>query len=99
MKTSNPAARIRELNDAFRKTFAGGKMVMTASVAALPEMVKASALTKLPEFNDFAPENDPHGEHDFLSFEHCDHFSVQRRRNRYLNTYSAVALQASVSRI
>src|SRR6202022_315545 len=63
--------RIRELNDAFRKTFAGGKMVMTASVAALPEMVKASALVKLAEFNDFTPENDPHGEHDFLSFEHC----------------------------
>jgi hypothetical protein len=29
----NSAARIRELNDAFRKTFAGGKMVMSASVA------------------------------------------------------------------
>ena len=72
MKTSNPAARIRELNDAFRKTFAGGKMVMTASVAALPEMVKASALVKVAEFNDFTPENDPHGEHDFLSFEHCN---------------------------
>lgn len=64
-------ARIRELNDACRKTFAGGTMVMTASVAALPEMVKASALVKLAEFDDFAPENDPHGEHDFLSFEHC----------------------------
>jgi len=24
------------------------------------------------EFNDFTPENDPHGEHDFLSFEHCN---------------------------
>jgi hypothetical protein len=70
--THNPAARIRDLNDAFRKTFAGGKMVMTASVAALPEMVKASALVKLAEFNDFTPENDPHGEHDFLSFEHCN---------------------------
>ena len=31
-------ARIRELNDAFRKTFAGGKMVMSASVAALPDI-------------------------------------------------------------
>ena len=30
------AARIRELNDAFRKTFTGGKVVMTASVAELP---------------------------------------------------------------
>ena len=61
-------ARIRELNDAFRKTFAGGKMVMSASVAALPEMVRASALIKVAEFTDFTQQNDPHGEHDFLSF-------------------------------
>lgn len=64
--------RIRELNDSFRKTFAGGKMMMTASVAALPEMVKASALLKVAEFNNFTSENDPHGEHDFLSFPHCN---------------------------
>ena len=62
MDTAQTRARIRDLNDAFRKTFAGGKMVMTASVAALPEMVKASALVKLAEFDDFTPENDPHGE-------------------------------------
>ena len=65
-------ARIRELNDAFRKTFAAGKMVMTASVAALPEIVKSSALVKVAEFSDFTPENDPHREHDFFSFEHCN---------------------------
>jgi hypothetical protein len=44
------------LNDVFRKKFAGGKMVMTESVAALPEMIKVSALVKLAEFNDFTPE-------------------------------------------
>jgi hypothetical protein len=70
--TAEQARRIRELNDAFRKTFAGGKMVMSASVAALPEMVSASALLKVAEFTDFTPENDPHGEHDFLSFEYCN---------------------------
>jgi hypothetical protein len=64
MDTAQTRARIRDLNDAFRKTFAGGKMVMTASVAALPEMVKASALAKLAEFDDFTQENDPHGDHD-----------------------------------
>jgi phage terminase large subunit GpA-like protein len=61
--SESSVARIRELNDAFRKTFAGGKMVMTASVAALPEMVRSAALVKVAEFNDFTPENDPHGEH------------------------------------
>lgn len=65
-------ARIRELNDDFRRTFAGGQIVMTANVAALPEIVKASALVKVAEFSEFTPENDPHGEHDFLSFEHCN---------------------------
>jgi hypothetical protein len=72
LMTENSTARIRDLNDAFRKTFAGGKLVKSASVAALPEMVRASELIKVAEFTDFTLENDPHGEHDFLSFEHCN---------------------------
>jgi hypothetical protein len=55
----------------FRSTFAGGQMLMTANVAALPDIVKASALVKVAEFDDFTPEKDPHGEHNFFSFEHC----------------------------
>src|SRR5260370_41423017 len=70
--TASSTARIRELNCAFRKTSASGKMVMSANVAALPEMVRASALIKVAEFTDFTLEDDPHGEHDFLSFEHCN---------------------------
>lgn len=70
MKTRLRASE--NLTTHFRKTFAGGKMVMSTSVAALPEMVRASALTKVAEFNDFTPENDPHGEHDFFNFEHCN---------------------------
>ena len=57
--TESSTARIRELNDVFRKTFAGGKMVMSASVAALPEMVRASALIKVAEFTDFTLEDGP----------------------------------------
>ena len=63
--------RIRELNDAFRRTFAGGKVVMTASVASLPEMVRANALIEVSRFDNFTPDNDPHGEHDFGSFDLC----------------------------
>ena len=37
-------------------------------------MVKASALVKVAEFDDFTAENDPHGQHDFFSFEHCTFF-------------------------
>jgi hypothetical protein len=61
--------RIQELNDAFRRTFAGGQVMMTASVDALPDMVKAAALQRVAAFEDFTEDNDPHGEHDFGSFE------------------------------
>ena len=67
--TPPSAKRIRELNDAFRKSFTGGKVVMTASVAALPEMIRANALLEVVRFDHFTPDNDPRGEHDFGSFE------------------------------
>ena len=57
--------RIRDLNDAFRRTFAGGKVVMTAGVDALPDMVKAEALKQAGTFDQFNKDNDPHGDHDF----------------------------------
>jgi hypothetical protein len=60
--------RIRELNDAFRRTFRGGKVVMTASVAELPDCVKANALIRVAEFDEFDEDNDPCGEHDFGRF-------------------------------
>ena len=63
--------RIRDLNDAFRRSFSGGKVVMTAGVDALPDMVKAAALQKAATFDEFNEDNDPHGEHDFGSFELC----------------------------
>ena len=60
--------QIRELNDAFRRTFAGGKVMMTSGVDELPDCVKAEALRQVATFSDFTPDNDPHGEHDFGSF-------------------------------
>ena len=61
--------RIRVLNDNFRSTFIGGQVVMTAGVADLPMDVKARALIQLQRFASFNADNDPHGEHDFGSFE------------------------------
>ena len=78
---ARPALHVGLLAFAFRKTFAGGEMVMSASVAALPDMVRASALVKVAEFTDFTQENDPHGEHDFLSFEHCNRQAAARLPN------------------
>lgn len=63
------ADRIRQLNDALRTTFEGGRIVMTHSVDALSPEVVAAALLALRSFDDFTPDNDPHGEHDFGGFE------------------------------
>src|SRR5215475_9210544 len=62
-------ARIRDLNDAFRRTFRGGRVMVTCGIADLPEMVKATALQLVATFSHFTEDNDPRGEHDFGSFE------------------------------
>jgi Protein of unknown function (DUF3768) len=64
-------ARIRGLNDAFRTTFGGGQVVMTSTVAELPEMVRANALVTVARFDAFDGSNDPYQEHDFGAFEFC----------------------------
>ena len=69
IQTLERIIRIRDLNDAFRRTFSGGKVMMTCGVAELPDMVKAKALQLVATFDQFSDENDPHGEHDFGSFE------------------------------
>ena len=59
---------IRELNDAFRRTFRGGRVMMTSGVYELPDCVKAEALVQVTKFSEFSADNDPHDEHDFGSF-------------------------------
>jgi hypothetical protein len=61
--------RIRELNDAFRRTFHGGRVMMTSGVYELPDRVKAEALVQVANFSEFTADNDPHEEHDFGSFD------------------------------
>ena len=63
------AARIRELNDAFRTTLSGGTVLLSAGVYELPDMVKAAAIRKVVTFDEFTEDNDPHDEHDFGSFD------------------------------
>jgi Protein of unknown function (DUF3768) len=60
--------KIRELNDAFRASMTGGRVMMTAGVNALPSDVKAMVIRRVATFADFTADNDPHGEHDFGSF-------------------------------
>jgi hypothetical protein len=62
------ADKIRALNDAFRRTMTGGR-VMTAGGDALPSDVKAIVIRRVAVYADFNADNDPHGEHDFGAFE------------------------------
>jgi len=61
--------RIRVLNDNFRSTFVGGRVLTTASVAELPEDTKARLLAAVQSFSNFTNDNDPHREHDFGQIE------------------------------
>jgi hypothetical protein len=66
------ADKIRELNDRFRSTMTGGRVMLTAGVDALPSDVKAMVIRRVATFSEFTPDNDPHKEHDFGSFELAD---------------------------
>ena len=58
------------LNDAFRSTFLGGQVVVTAGVKALPDI--AELLRHVREFTEFNSDNDPYKEHDFGMILHRD---------------------------
>ena len=63
--TESKTDRIRALNDAFRRTFVGGAVMITAGVEAMPLDQRRSWLQKVRSFEAFGEDNDPHGEHDF----------------------------------
>jgi hypothetical protein len=64
--------RIRALNDAFRRSFAGGTVIVTASFNSLSADRRYSVLAKIRAFNNFNEDNGPHGEHDFGLIEDGD---------------------------
>jgi len=63
------STKIRELNDSLRRTFVGGRVMLTAGVNALDAGTKARVLRAIQTFDAFNEDNDPHGEHDFVSVE------------------------------
>ena len=67
--TVSTAERIRALNDAFRRTFVGGAVMITAGVEAMPRDQRRVLLEKVRTFDAFTDDNDPHGEHDFGSID------------------------------
>lgn len=69
MHTSEQSARIRDLNDRFRKSLSGGRVMITQGVDGLPNDERAKAIRHVVAFEAFSLDNDPHGEHDFGSFD------------------------------
>jgi Protein of unknown function (DUF3768) len=69
MTKQSRATRIADLNDKFRKGLASGRVHMTAGINAKGSEFVGKALVRVMAFDDFNADNDPHGEHDFGSFE------------------------------
>jgi hypothetical protein len=61
-------AKIRALNDEFRVSMKGGKVVATRGITMRSDV--AAILRKVRAFTEFDQGNDPYGEHDFGSFMH-----------------------------
>jgi hypothetical protein len=61
--------KIRNLNDNFRRTFTGGTVLLSASIAALSKTQQIVIIAAVRAFDEFTVDNDPYSEHDFGSLE------------------------------
>ena len=60
---------IKTLNDNLRKSFIGGRVILTQGINAKMPRDIARILAKVRNFNNFTKANDPYGEHETsLSF-------------------------------
>ena len=66
----NKTEVIRKLNDAFRTSFKGGKVMLTLGIRAKSDIEQTEILERVINFNDFNKNNDVYGEHDYLSFDY-----------------------------
>ena len=61
--------QIAKLNDLCRTAMGvAGRLVQTAGISALPPQIQSAIRENVERFRDFTPDNDPHGEHDFGTF-------------------------------
>ena len=65
--------RIRALNDRARESFAGCRVAITASIAALGHDAVYAVFDLIKAYDEFTPDNDPYGEHDFGSLYWGEH--------------------------
>lgn len=64
-KHSNAVFAIRNLNDSLRRSFTGGRIMLTMGVESLDAAERLELLSAVRAFSDFDEGNDPYGEHDF----------------------------------
>jgi len=69
MPVLSKADQIKALNDAFRRTFIGGKVLMSAGLVSFSDDEVRAIIRAVRGYLAFTPDNDPHGEHDFGSIE------------------------------
>ncbi|WP_455963628.1 DUF3768 domain-containing protein [Methylorubrum aminovorans] len=55
---------MRDLNEAFRRSFSGGRVVLSDGVAAQPDAARAGILAAVRKFERFDADNDFYVEHD-----------------------------------
>lgn len=68
--------KIKRLNDTFRKSFHGGRVVLTVGIQSMPADDRSELLKQVQKFDNFTEDNDPYGEHDFgaISFKNDTYF-------------------------
>ena len=79
---------IRALNDRFRRTFSGGRVVITEGIVALGSLATINILQSVRGFSAFTDDNDSHGEHDFGTVEHNGN-TIFWKIDYYDTTYEA----------
>ncbi len=61
---------IATLNDNFRKTLSGGRIMLTYGINTMSADDIAQILSEVKRFDNFTTANDPYNEHDFGSFDY-----------------------------
>lgn len=66
----NDALRAQILIPQFGKAKVPGRILVTPGISGLAPEAQIEVLSDVRNFDAFTSDNDPHGEHDFGSFEH-----------------------------
>jgi hypothetical protein len=73
METDIALDRVRLLNDEQRQHLTDGPLIVTRGISSLPVDDQAEILERVRTYDDFLPDNDPYGEHDFGAFVYNRH--------------------------